>query len=151
MSLGLFVCWICFWGCATAPAPISTHSGDSDLARLLESIRVQERLPALAAAIIIDGKIYATAAVGTRKKGTHNWVTVDDRFLIASCSKAFTATLSAALIEKGDLDWNTTLKEAFPEINMRSEYENITLIQLKKVPFWLSPMFVLHTDTFSKR
>jgi CubicO group peptidase (beta-lactamase class C family) len=68
-------------------------------------------------------------------------VTVDDKFLIASCSKAFTATLSAVLIEKGYLDWNTTLKEAYPDISMRSEYENITLIQLLShragLPEWI--------------
>ena len=141
ISLGLLFCWICFIGCATAPAPISTRSGDADLAGILESVRVKERLPALAAAIIIDGKIYATAAVGTRKAKTNNWVTVDDKFLIASCSKAFTATLSAVLIEKGYLDWNTTLKEAYPDISMRSEYDNITLIQLLShragLPEWI--------------
>ena len=139
--LGSLFCWIFFLGCATAPAPILPRSGDSDLAGLLESIRVKERLPALAAAIIIDGKIYATAAVGTRKAKTNNWVTVDDKFLIASCSKAFTATLGAVLIEKGYLDWNTTLKEAYPSISMRSEYENITLIQLLShragLPEWI--------------
>jgi len=139
--LGSLFCWILFLGCATAPAPILPRSGDSDLAELLESIRVEERLPALAAAIIIDGKIYATAAVGTRKSNTDNWVTVDDKFLIASCSKAFTATLAAVLIEKGYLGWNTTLREAYPDLNMRSEYEDITLIQLLShragLPEWI--------------
>ena len=139
--LGLLICWLCFLGCATAPSTITDKSGDSDLAELLESIRVKERLPALAAAIIIDGKIYATAAVGTRKAKTNNWVTVDDKFLIASCSKAFTATLSAILIENGYLDWNTTLKEAYPDLNMRSEYADITLIQLLShragLPEWI--------------
>jgi CubicO group peptidase (beta-lactamase class C family) len=139
--LGSLFCWIFFLGCATAPAPILPRSGDSDLAGLLESIRVKERLPALAAAIIIDGKIYATAAVGTRKSNTDNWVTVDDKFLIASCSKAFTATLATVLIEKGYLGWNTTLREAYPDLNMRSEYENITLIQLLShragLPEWI--------------
>jgi CubicO group peptidase (beta-lactamase class C family) len=139
--LGSLFCWIFFLGCATAPAPILPRSGDSDLAGLLESIRVKERLPALAAAIIIDGKIYATAAVGTRKSYTDNWVTVDDKFLIASCSKAFTATLAAVLIKKGYLGWNTTLREAYPDLNMRSEYENITLIQLLShragLPEWI--------------
>jgi len=139
--LGLLIWCLCFLGCATAPATITDKSGDSDLAGLLESIRVKERLPALAAAIIIDGKIYANAAVGTRKAKTNNWVTVEDKFLIASCSKAFTATLSAVLIEKGYLEWNTTLKEAYPDISMRSEYENITLIQLLShragLPEWI--------------
>jgi len=128
-------------GCATAQAPISDQSGDSDLAELLESIRTRERLPALAAAIIIDGKIYAAAAVGTRETKTDNWVSVDDKFLIASCSKAFTATLSAILIEKGYLQWNTTLRDGYPDLHMRSEYEDITLIQLLShragLPEWI--------------
>jgi len=128
-------------GCATAPAPILPHSGNSNLAGLLESIRVKERLPALASAVIIDGKIYEAAAVGTRKFGTENWVTVNDSFLIASCSKAFTATLAAVLIEKGVLEWNTTLRDAYPDIDMRREYENVTLIQLLShragLPEWI--------------
>ena len=133
--------WACFYGCATAPAPISESSGDSKLAELLESIRVEERLPALAAAVIIDGDLYAAATVGTRKFESENWVTVDDSFLIASCSKAFTATLAAVLIEGGTLRWNTTLKEAYPDLEMRSEYENITLLQLLShragLPEWI--------------
>ena len=139
--MGSFFCWIFFLGCATAPAPTLPRSGDSDLAGLLESIRVKERLPALASAIIIDGKIYAAATVGTRKSNTDNWVTVDDKFLIASCSKAFTATLAAVLVQKGYLGWNTTLREAYPDLDMRSEYENITLIQLLShragLPEWI--------------
>jgi len=139
--LGSLLFCIFFLGCATAPAPILPRSGDSDLAELLESIRVQERLPALAAAIVLDSKIYAAAAVGTRKANTNNWVSVDDKFLIASCSKAFTATLSAVLIQKGYLQWDTKLKEAFPDLNMRSEYEDITLIQLLShragLPEWI--------------
>ena len=80
--------------------------------------------------MIINGKIHSSAAVGARKKGTTNWVTVSDKFLIASCAKAFTATLSAILIQEGHFDWNTTLKDAFPNLNMPGEYETITLIQL---------------------
>ena len=136
-----FALWTCFYGCATAPAPISESSGDLNLAELLESIRVEERLPALAAAVIIDGNIYAAAAVGTRKFESENWVTIDDSFLIASCSKAFTATLAAVLIEKGKLSWDTTLREAYPDLDMRKEYENITLIQLLShragLPEWI--------------
>jgi len=117
-------------GCAIYPAPISDKSGNYEFAKLLEEIRQKEDLPAIAASVIIDGKIIAKAAVGTRKYGTQNWATVDDKFLIASCSKAFTGTLAAVLVQKGYLGWNTTLKEAYPDLDMRSEYENITLIQL---------------------
>ena len=137
----LLFCCLCFSGCAAAPAPITDQSGDPDLAELLESIRTRERLPALAAAVVLDGKIHAAAAVGTRRASTSHWVSVDDKFLIASCSKAFTATLSAVLIRKGVIQWSTTLKEAFPDLEMRDEYENITLMQLLShragLPEWI--------------
>lgn len=137
-----FIFWTYFHGCATAPSPILESTGDSNLAELLESIHVEEHLPALAAAVIIDGKIYAAAAVGTRKFGTEKWVTVDDGFLIASCSNAYTATLIAGLIEDGVFRWNTTLREANPGLDMRTEYENITLLQLLShragLPEWIS-------------
>ena len=142
--------WTCLYGCATAPAPISESSGDSNLAELLEAIRVEERLPALAAAVIIDGDIYASATVGTRKFGSENWVTIDDSFLIASCSKAFTATLAAVLIEKGELSWNTTLREAYPDLDMRTEYENITLAQLLSHRAGL-PEWIDHLNGFGKK
>jgi len=128
--LGLLICWLSFFGCAIAPAPITEKSGDYDFARLLETIRQEEKLPAIASSVIIDGNIYAKAAVGTRKYGTENWVTIDDKFLIGSCGKAFTATLAAILIKEGLLQWNTTVREAFPEIKMHSEWESITIQHL---------------------
>ena len=101
--LWLIVIGVCLFGCATnttldvAPAPVTGSSGDRDLGKLIESIRIKEGLPALAAAVIINGKIHSTAAVGTRKLGTANWVTVNDKFIIGSCGKTFTATLAAIL------------------------------------------------------
>ena len=141
LVVGSFIVWALLYGCAMSPAPITDSSGDPDLARLLESIRVKERLPALAAAIITNGDIHAAAAVGTRKIGSENWVTVGDSFLIASCSKAFTATLAAVLVEKGVLTWTTTIREAYPDLDMRKEYESITLMQLLShragLPEWI--------------
>ena len=112
------------------PAPITKNSGDAELAGLIESIRVKEGLTALASAIIVNGNIYSAAAVGTREYGTDNWVTVNDKFLISSCTKAFTATLAAMLVEEGLIDWQTTIRDAFPGLEMLSEYENITIYQL---------------------
>ena len=122
--------------CATSPpydaipAPVTQDSGDADLAELLNSIRIEERLPGLAAAIIIDGRLHSAAAVGVRETGTENWLTVNDKFLIGSCAKSFTATLAAILVEEGRLNWETTLRDVFPDLDMLPEYENITVEQL---------------------
>jgi CubicO group peptidase (beta-lactamase class C family) len=112
------------------PAPVTQESGDADLAELLNTIRLEERLPGLAAAIIIDSKLHSVAAVGVRESGTDNWLTVNDKFLISSCAKAFTATTAAILVEEGRLSWQTTIRDAFPDLKMLPEYENITIQQL---------------------
>jgi CubicO group peptidase (beta-lactamase class C family) len=130
--LTVLLLWFFFLGCETVPtfAPILESSGDAEFAKLLESIRVKGDLPAVFGAVIINGEIYATAAVGTRKIGTDNWVTVDDKLNIGSCGKAFSATLVGILVEEGLLEWHTTLKDVFPNIIMLPEYEPITLVQL---------------------
>jgi CubicO group peptidase (beta-lactamase class C family) len=112
------------------PATVTKASGETELAEVLNSIRLEERLPGLAAAVIVDGKLFSAAAVGVREIGTKNWLTVNDKFLIGSCAKAFTATTAAILVEEGRLDWQTTIGDAFPDMEMLPEYENITLVQL---------------------
>jgi CubicO group peptidase (beta-lactamase class C family) len=131
-----FVCIGFLLACETSPpydaipAPVTQESGDPDFAELLNSIRLEERLPGLAAAIIVDGKLFSAAAVGVRETGTKNWLTVNDKFLIGSCAKAFTATTAAILVEEGRLNWETTLRDVFPDLDMLPEYENITVEQL---------------------
>jgi len=131
-----FLCIGGLLACATVPpydaipAPVTQESGNTELAKLLNSIRLEERLAGLTASIIIDGKLYSAAAVGVRETGTDNWLTVNDKFLIGSCAKAFTATLAAILVEEGRLSWHTTIRDAFPDLKMLPEYENITIQQL---------------------
>ena len=57
-------------------------------------------------------------------------MTVNDKFLIGSCAKSFTATLAAILVEEGRLSWETTLRDVFPDLDMLPDYENITVEQL---------------------
>lgn len=83
-------------------------------------MRSKTGLPALASAVVIDGEVTAAAAVGTRKMGTENWMSVDDMFIIRSCGKAFTAVLGAMMAESGYLEWDTTLKDIFPDIFMNA-------------------------------
>ena len=122
--------------CATSPpydaipAPVTQASGNAEFGKLLNSIRIEERLPGLAAAIIIDGKLHTAAAVGIRETDTNNWLTINDKFLIGSFAKAFTATLAAILVEEGRLSWQTTIRDVFPDLNMLPEYGNITIQQL---------------------
>src|SRR5437660_5562449 len=89
-------------------------------------------LPAVAAAVVKDGKIVAAGAVGTRRIGTATPVTLQDRFHIGSDTKAMTALLAAMLVAEGKLRWNTTVGEIYPELvsTMSPGAKDITLEQL---------------------
>ena len=85
-----------------------------DISSLIEPIREEYSLPALAAAVVLDGDTIALGAVGERKYGSGVEVTNDDQFHLGSCGKAITATLLAILVEQAKLSWTTTLAEVFP-------------------------------------
>lgn len=114
-----------------APAPVAPLTF-APLEPTLTPYLVQHKLPALAAAVVQDGRIIAAGAVGTRKVGSGIAVTVNDRFHIGSDTKAFTATLAGILVDRGAMAWTTTLGEAFPELSpkMDPDFRRITISQL---------------------
>lgn len=99
-------------GAQTASRPESLpHS--TDLEAKLEEIRAKNGVPALAAAATTGDRLLAIGAVGLRKKGSPERVTVDDLWHLGSCTKSMTATMLARLVERGTLEWDTTIGEAF--------------------------------------
>lgn len=84
---------------------------DTSLDAYLEGIRARYALPALAAAVVRNGEIIASGAVGQRAIGIDIPVTVDDRFHLGSDTKAMTATIAGTLVEEGRIGWKTTLGE----------------------------------------
>jgi CubicO group peptidase (beta-lactamase class C family) len=102
------------------------------VSQMLETIRVKHDLPALAAAVVVDGKIVVTNAVGFRKSGGPEKVTADDRFHLGSVTKSMTATVAAMLVEQGKISWTMTIGEAFPEFKseIHPDYLSVTLEQL---------------------
>ena len=102
------------------------------VSQMLEDIREKHNFPALAAAVVIDGKIVVANAVGFRKNGGAEKVTVDDKFHLGSVTKSMTATVAAMLVEQGKISWTTTIGEAFPELKSEIDphYLGVTLEQL---------------------
>ena len=104
----------------------------TDIRAELEKIRAAHKLPALAAAVIVDGKLAACDAVGVRKMGDATAVTAADQFHLGSCTKAFTGMLAAMFVQAGKLKWDSTLAGVFPELadNMHPSMQAVTLEQL---------------------
>ena len=92
-------------------AAIAPACAEDALSTTLEPIRVTFGLPALAAAVVKNGTIVASGAVGTRVLGADMPVAGDDRFHLGSDTKAMTATIAASLVDEGRLRWDSTVGE----------------------------------------
>lgn len=109
-----------------------TAQAQSELNALLAPYLSRHDMPALAAAVVQNGKIVASGAIGTRRAGQSIPVTINDRFHIGSDTKAMTALLVAMLVEEKKLTWESTLGELFPELagKMDRTLRSVTVKQL---------------------
>ena len=96
-------------------APPVTYAAGS-IEASLETIRRQYNLPGLAAAIVRNGAITERAAIGVRRAGDTTKVSIDDKWHVGSITKSMTATVAARLVDKGRLQWSTTVAEALPDL-----------------------------------
>jgi CubicO group peptidase (beta-lactamase class C family) len=87
-----------------------------DLTPLLDEIRLEFNLPAIAAGVVNADRTLALGATGLRLTNQNARVTLRDRFHIGSVSKSMTATMIATLVESGTLSWTTTPVDVFPEL-----------------------------------
>jgi CubicO group peptidase (beta-lactamase class C family) len=115
----------------TAPAFCPT-AGDEAVTRILKPIRQKFNVPAMALAVVTSDGIKFLGVAGVRKRGTEIPVALDDFWHLGSDGKAMTSTLIARLVERGQLKWDLTLGEVFPELapGMNPEFRWVTLLQL---------------------
>ncbi|NQY89393.1 MAG: beta-lactamase family protein [Colwellia sp.] len=112
--------------------PLTGVAGDGNLRHIVDYIRIDAGLPALAAALVHNGQIVEMAATGFRKINSNINVTIEDKWHLGSLTKSMTSTLAAMLVKQGVIHWNTTIAEVYPELSgvMNSKYENVQLEQL---------------------
>lgn len=106
--------------------------GASELDDYLDEVRRAHDLPALAAAVVIDGAVVAVSAVGTRVAERDTPVTPQDRFHLGSNTKSMTATLAGIMVDEGRMVWSTTLGEVLGAAHpgMSASLAAVTLEQL---------------------
>ncbi len=97
---------------------------------LLEGLRTKAGVPALAAAVVRDGKIVAMAVSGVREVGKPEPVTLADRWVVGSCTKPMTRLLLSRLVQAGKLRFDQPLPEAFPGVAMQVAYQKATVADL---------------------
>lgn len=105
---------------------------DEDVAAALERVFGAGAAPGGVGAIARAGAPLRVASFGVRAVGDETPFAPGDLVHIGSDTKAMTAVLCARLIERGKLDWQTTLAEALPAVAEAAHpaYADVTLLQL---------------------
>ncbi|CAN5265704.1 serine hydrolase domain-containing protein [soil metagenome] len=106
--------------------------GAEDISALLAPIRKKAGAPALGVLYMEGDVVKAIGVDGVRSNLSDAAVTLDDQWHLGSDTKAMTATMLAKLIDDGQLRWEQTIGETFPEWDGKIDaaYETATLEQL---------------------
>ena len=115
---------------AKPEAPALTPNPAID--RILAPVRDGHHLPGLVGAVVTGALSPVIGAVGLRKVGSPEPITVNDIVHIGSCTKAMTATLIGLLVDEGKLTWQTTLGQVFPERskNLSADVRSLSIVRL---------------------
>jgi CubicO group peptidase (beta-lactamase class C family) len=131
--------------------PIDLPGDDERVVDVVNANRIRYGVPGLIAATMKDGKLDEIGAAGVRLAGEPDRVRWGDPMLIASGTKAMTATLAARLVERGYIKWTHKIVDVFPGYigRIREGFENVTLEQLLLhrggLPTDLSPELTIAT------
>ncbi len=71
-------------------------------------------VPGLAMAVVVDGEIVLAQGFGWRDVDNKLPVTSQTLFAIGSCGKAFTSLVIGTLVDQGQVDWDTPVKDYIP-------------------------------------
>jgi CubicO group peptidase (beta-lactamase class C family) len=90
-----------------------------EVQRILDGARKTWHAPGIAVAIVKDDKASFYTA-GMRERGhAERAVTEDTLFGIGSCTKAFTATALALLVDEGKADWDDPVRKHLPWFRLK--------------------------------
>jgi CubicO group peptidase (beta-lactamase class C family) len=113
-------------------SPAQAQAVDAAAATIARETRERQLVQGLVCAIVGKEGVRDIGAAGVRRKGAPEAITADDRMHLGSCTKAFTATLAAALVADGTLSWSSTVGEVLGASipAMHDDWRAVTLEQL---------------------
>jgi len=99
---------------ATAAGPFDPKPIDA----LVEKALAAWHVPGVAVAIVQDNEVVYLKGHGVREIGGRDLVTADTVFPLASCSKAFTTTAMAMLVDEGKMAWDDLVRKHLPTFRL---------------------------------
>jgi CubicO group peptidase (beta-lactamase class C family) len=96
---------------AASPEPAAVDAIVADALRAWDA-------PGMAVAVVRDDKVVYLKGAGLRERGKAEAVTPDTLFAIGSCTKAFTATALAVLVDEGKAAWDDPVRQHVPTFRL---------------------------------
>jgi CubicO group peptidase (beta-lactamase class C family) len=106
-------------GPRSAPASkINLRNAFKDFEPLALKAMAEWKVPGLAVAVVLDGRVVYAAGFGYRDLEKKLPVTPHTQFGIGSCTKAFTAATLAILADEGKIDWDKPVRAYLPDFKL---------------------------------
>jgi CubicO group peptidase (beta-lactamase class C family) len=103
-----------------------------ELEQMAQEIIAKDKVPGLAIAVVYKDEVLYLGGFGVREAGKQDKVDADTVFQLASFSKPITATIVAALVSDGVVDWNSRIADLDPGFRLHDAYptEEVTITDL---------------------
>jgi CubicO group peptidase (beta-lactamase class C family) len=102
----------------TPPILQAGEPSKKEIDDILRAVLQYWHAPGLVAAVVRDDKVIYLAGQGVRQVGGNEPVTADTLFAVGSCTKAFTATAMAVLVDQGKIDWDDKVSKHLPSFRL---------------------------------
>ena len=127
----------------TNVAPLETVDNAS-LEAALSSVRDDLGLVGVAGIVSQNGQTVAQTAIGDRRKGSDDPLSMDDLFHVGSIGKSMSSTVIARLVERGVMSWDDTIGDYLSDLEIPSSEEGARPTPID--PVWLDvPLHYLLT------
>ena len=151
-SLWIIIVLSCFSASAQQKANIPPDL-DKYISKALEAFSV----PGVGVSIVQNGKVLLSKGYGVKTLGTTDPVDENTLFLIASNSKAFTATALAILVQEKKIKWEDKVIDHLPWFRMSDDYvtSHITirdlLVHHSGLPAYAGDAMLFPPSTYTRR
>ncbi|MHA4846238.1 serine hydrolase [Flavitalea antarctica] len=143
--------------CGLLSAQQKTAAVPPGLDQYIEKVLKTFNVPGVSVSIVKDGQVMLSKGYGVKKMGTNEKVDENTLFLIASNTKAFTATALAILVEEGKLKWNDKVIDHLPWFRMSDDYitTHLTvrdlLVHHSGLPAYAGDALLFPPSTYSRK
>lgn len=103
-------------------AVVEARTNLNGLDAFIEQVIDEWKVPGLAIAVVDDGEVVLSNGYGYRDMERELPVTPRTLFAIGSITKSFTVALLGMLVDEGELDWDTPVREYLPDFRLYDEY-----------------------------